>query len=488
MKTEYKRRYQGLTFGSLLLGLLIFFSCEADLEIDRSLEEIRGKQPEITSFSPESTPLLGNVTVKGSALNFVEKAFINGVETPIHQRVNANQIVIEAGVDVTSGPIKLVTGAGKEVVSEGDLNITYPTPSISSEIPTSSKVNENITIEGENMDAVTKVKFGEKEGFIEFKEKNALVIKTPLNNESPIALTLFYNTEAGEQTTVLEEEYEIIIPKPTVNNPPRLMTKGNPVTVIGENMNLVTSVSVGGKETAIDEVTPTSLSFAVPEGLETGYYPIKFVYSEDQETILSNIPYINGEFMKLLDFDDYPIDLPSIQFKPSPITATQQYISDPEMQPAFPPNSDVFYNVVHMGYTGSSVSDIRINDIADNEEKLETVLDEGAFNNTPYLHFWYKSDGVSSVKIYVGDKRRELDSEYRSTNGEWVLVAVNMKGFTSTAADISKRLDVTLQPTSDKSAKEVKEQSIDWFIITDKVLTEFGAEDWSGDEYFKAEG
>lgn len=488
MKTKNKHLYQRFTLGSLLFGILILFSCEAELEVDRSLEEIVGKQPEISSFSPESTPLLGNVNIKGEALNFVEKAFINGVETPIHQRVNATQIIIEAGVNVTSGPIKLVTGAGKEVVSDGSLNITYPIPSVSSEIPNSSKVNENITLEGENMDAVTKVSFGEKEGFIEFKEKNALVIKTPLNNDSPITLTIYYNTEAGEQTTVLENEYAIVIPKPTVNNPPRLTTRDEPVTVVGENMNLVTSITVGGNETSINEVTPTSLTFDIPEGMETGYYPIKFSYSEDQETILEDIPYINGDFIKLLDFDDYPIDLSSIQFKPDPIPATQQYISDPALQPPFPPNSEAYYNVVHMGYTGSSVTDIRINDIAGNEEKLAPVLEDGSFNNTPYLHFWYKSDGVSSLKIYMGDKRREVQSEYRSTNGEWVLVAINLKNFISTATDLSNRLDVTLQPTSDKSAKEVKEQNIDWFIITDKVLTEFGAEDWSSDEYFKPEG
>ena len=487
MKTKYKHHYPRFIFGGLMLSILLLFACEADLEVDRSYEEIVGKQPEILSFSPESIPLLGSVTIEGNALNFVEKAYINGVETPIHQRINATQIIIEAGTNATSGPIKLVTGAGKEVVSEASLSITYPTPTVSSDVPNSSRVNENIILEGENLNTITKVSFGAVEGFIEFKEKNALVVKTPLNNNSSIALTIYYNTEAGEQTEVLEEEYEIIIPKPTVDNPPRLMTRGNPVSVVGENMNLVTSITVGGVDTPINEITPTSLSFDIPDGLDTGYYPVVFSYSGDQETILTDIPYINGEFIKLLDFDDYPLDLPSIQFKPDPIPATQQYIEDPTLQPPFPPGSEAYYNVVHMGYTGSSVTDIRINDIAGNEEKLATVLDDGSFNNTPYLHFWYKSDGLSSLKIYMGGERREIQSDYRSTNGQWVLVAVNLKNFISTATDLSTQLDITLQPTSDESAKEVKEQNIDWFIITDKVLTEFGAQDWTSEEYFKPE-
>ncbi len=471
---------------SLLSIILLLIACDADTEVDRSLEEIVGEQPTINSFSPQSTPLLGNVTVEGSALNFVEKAFINGIETPIHQRVNSTQLIIEAGKEVTSGPIKLITGAGKEVISENDLTITYPTPVVNSEVPTSSLVNEDIILEGENLDAVTKVTFGEVEGPIQFQEEGSLVVRTPLNNNSPMDVSIHFNNEAGEQSTLIQTNYQIIIPAPAITAPPRLMLRDKLVSVLGENINLITSIEIEGQNVPMEEFSENGLSFYAPTELTTGYYDITFYHSEDQEVVLEDIPYIDGDFINVLDFDNYPIDGDEIRFDPDPITAIQEYITDPALQPSFPPNSQAYYNVVHEGLTNSSVSDFRLNDIPGNEQPLSTVLNDGEFNNTPYLHFWYKSDGVSSIKIYMGGQRRELEDDYRSTNGEWILVAVNLKNFISTASDLSTQLDIRIQPTS--SGAEIKEQSLDWFIITDSVLTEFDAEDWSSDQYWAEEG
>jgi len=110
-------------------------------------------------------------------------------------------------------------------------------------------------------------------------------------------------------------------------------------------------------------------------------------------------------------------------------------------------------------------------------ERLANVLDGTSFGGDPVLHFWMRTEDSPTVKIYMGSPRRELQSSFRNTGGDWVLIAVKLKDFISggNIADLNFRLS----PTSASSQPEIKFAEYDWFIITDKVLTEFGALDYS---------
>lgn len=460
-------------FGALVLAL----ACDADVEIDRSFDEILSEQPTIVSFSPQSANVLEEIRVEGTFLNFVTEAYIGDVAAKITQRVNSEQIRIEVPPEARNGKIRLVTQAEKEVTSEDDVMVGYLEPDISSQIPEESTVNENIVLEGENMDVITKVTFGDSEGIIEFKDTQSIVVKTPNDVNSPLDLNIWYYTSEGEVSLNLSETYQIVIPKPTVTAWPKLMSRYQDVTVSGENMNLVDSVYVGEFYAPTLSSNSNSISFAAPEGLETGYQSITFKYAEVEEITEENIPYINGELETYYDWDSYTEEAASLDLSKDPL-ATHQVNGDVPQPPI--PSGTGYYHLEMGTATGSTIGRIRFHQTTDNES-WENILDDGKFNNNPVLHMWVNSEGTKPIlKIYMGgsgnDNRRELPGSNLNNGDEWKLIAIRLKDFIPGLTSVGSILEFRLNTGSSASELPVK-LNLDWIVVTDKVLTEFGAVD-----------
>jgi len=461
----------------LISFTLIFISCDADVEIDRSFDEIVSAQPTIIAFTPQSASVLEEVIIEGTNLNFVTKAFIGNVETKITQRVNGQELRIQVAPEASNGPIKLVTQAGMETTSDLELGVEYPMPNITSEIPNESVVNKNIVLEGENMEVITKVTFGESEGIIEFKGTQSIVVKTPNNSNSPLDLKIWYYSPQGEVSENLTSSYAIVIPKPKVSAWPGMMSRYQDITVAGENMNLVDSVFIGGFYTPVLSASATNISFEAPGELNTGYHNITFKYAEVEEITEENIPYINGELEVFYDWDNYTEEVVDIDLGKDPLATHQLNGAVP--QPPLPQGNSYYH--LEMGTpTGSTIAKIKVHETTNNPTWVN-ILDDGNYNNNPVLHMWVNTEGTDpALKIYIGgtgsDNRRELRGGNLGNGDDWKLIAVKLKGFIPSIDAVGSVMEFRFNTGSGAEEFPVI-LNMDWIIVTDRVLTEFGAVD-----------
>lgn len=461
----------------VLVGAIILSSCDADVEIDRSFDEIMSAQPTISTFSPQSATVLEEVTIEGTFLNFVTKAYVGDVEAQITQRVNSKQLRIEIPPQAIGGKIKLITQAGMEVISTDDISVQYPVPVITSEVPEESIVNENIILEGEFINVVTKVTFGGAPGIIEYKDQQSIVVKTPNNINSPMDLEIWYYTAQGEVSTRVQESYSIIIPKPIISAWPRIMSRYQDITVTGENMNLIESVSIGGVITSILSASANNIIFSSPQELETGFYDIKFTYAEVEEVSKTNIPYINGQLETYYDWDTDTADASDIDLSKDPLAFDQVNRDVP--QPPLPEGTGYYH--LEMGTaTGSTIGRMKFHETSSNST-WQNILDEGNFNNNPVLHFWVNTEGTKPIlKIYIGGtgnpNRRELPGGNLNNGDEWKLIAIRLKDFIPDLDSTGSVMEFRWNTGSSASDLPIK-VNLDWVIVTDQVLTEFGAVD-----------
>ena len=457
------------------LGALLS-SCEAEIEVDKTVEEILSAQPTITALSTGTANILTKVSITGTFLNFAEKAYIGDVECQITQRINGKTLEIEVASDASSGIVKIVTTAGKEAVSEETLSVTYPTPTVTSTFPTSATVNQNITIEGTNLNSITRISFGDMDGVIQFKENQALVVSVPNNENSPLAVNYYYNSTSGEISQELSSNFTVLIPTPIISAWPSLMNRDSEVVIVGTDMNLITAISIGGDEVTLNTLSATSVSFNVPSTVATGYQDITINYGTSGVITQADVPYINGQFESYIEFDSYSAEVFAIDSRKDPL-ATQQ-INNTVEQPPFPGTS--YYNLQMNTGTGSTIARMRLNRETNNDT-WSNILDAGNFNDSPVLHFWMNTENTEPIfKIYIGgtasENRRQLSGSDLNTGDNWQLFAVRLKGFIPSISEVGSTIEFRLNTGSGASTFPVS-VNLDWIIVTDSVLTEFGAVD-----------
>ncbi|WP_161554551.1 IPT/TIG domain-containing protein [Sinomicrobium soli] len=458
-------------------ALLVFtVGCDADTEVDQTVEEILSAQPAITSFSPASADIQSRVLIRGTYLNFASKAYVGDTECRITQRINGETLEIEVAPEAESGVVRIATSAGKEASSPEQLSVTYPQPAVSSELPEGGMVNENIVIEGTNLRTVTKITFGGTEAIIQFKEAQALVVSVPNNEGEGQEVRMYYNTASGETSVALSAGFSITIPTPVINNWPQLMNRDSEVFITGEDLNLVTSVTIDGQEAPINASSATALNFNVPEGVQTGYRDIAVHYGTDKQLVREGVPYINGQYEKYIEFDTDPESVFALDLSKDPL-AVQQLNGNAE-QPPFPGAS--YYNLQMNTGTGSTIARMRLHSETANET-WQQILDPGNFGDNPVLHFWINTEGTAPIlKLYIGGtsnaNRRELSGGNTNTGEGWKLYAVRLKDFIPGLTSVGSAFEIRLNTGSGASVFPVV-VNLDWIVVTDQVLTEFGAED-----------
>lgn len=474
MKT--RSLYLSMLLSAFCSMACIFYACDADTEVDKTVDEILSAQPTITAISPGTADILTKVTVSGTFLNFAEQAFIGDVECQITQRVNGETLEIEVAPQAQSGLVKIVTSAGMEAISDTQLTVTYPTPTVTSTFPDSAAVNENITIEGTNLQSITHISFGDMDGVIQFQEDQALVVSVPNNENSPVEVNYYYNSTSGEVSQQLSGSFTVLIPTPVISNWPSLMNRDSEVTIVGTDMNLITSVSVGGETATLNSASATSVSFNVPSGVATGYQDIIINYGASGQVLQEDVPYINGQFESYIEFDSYAEDVFVIDFSKDPLAVQQ--LNGAVDQPPFPGTS--YYNLNMNTPTGSTISRMRLHNETNNDT-WPNMIDTGNFNDTPVLHFWMNTESTEPIlKIYIGGtgsaNRRQLSGSDINTGDNWQLFAVRLNGFIPTISSVGSTFEFRFNTGSGASEFPIK-VNLDWIIVTDSVLTEFGAVD-----------
>ncbi|MGB5983052.1 MAG: IPT/TIG domain-containing protein [Nonlabens sp.] len=476
MKNWYK------LLGFLLFATIVIIGCDADEEIDQTVEQIKSEQPTITSVSPASAAVNTEVEILGTFLNFADQAFIGDVEAQITSRITGEKLIIQVPNNAVSGTVRIVTEQEKEAISSETLTVTYPAPAVTGSLPVEGDVNSLINIIGTNLVSVTGVAFGGEAGTIEFQEDQALVVRIP-NNVGVVDIEITYLTSSGSTSQVVATGFEIILPQPTLGGFPAVLTRDNEVIVTGQDMNLITDGDVDGAPLTFNSLTPTEVRFDMPSSVNTGYVDVNLNFQGGGTITQSGIPYINGQFEQLYEFDSDPASVFVVDYSKDPNAVPA--INGNVPQPPFPGNQ--YYSLEMNTATGSTVARAKFNETSSNPAAAE-VLDSGNYGDNPVMHFWMHTEGTNpTFKIYIGggssSDRRQLDT-YTEPNidlNEWNLYAVRLNGFIPNGATTASAFDLRLTPGS--SSSPVPEYiNLDWIIVTDRVLTEFGAIDMT-DEF-----
>jgi hypothetical protein len=450
-------------------------ACDADTEIDQTVAQIQSQQPTIASIAPGTAAVNTEVDVVGTFLNFAIEAYIGNVEAQITSRITGEKLKIEVPSNAVSGVVRIVTEQGKEAISSETLIVTYPIPQVTGVVAAAGDVNSLINIIGTNLVGVTSVTFGGVEGTIEFQENQALVVRIP-NNVGFVEIAINYLAVSGEVSTIIAASFEVVLPQPTLGGFPSVLSRDNEVIVTGQDMNLITDGDVDGNIISITTQSPTEIRFFVPAAVMTGYVDINLNFQGGGTIAQTGIPYINGQYNQYYEFDQLSESVMVLSTSTDP-GAVHQIVSGGD-QPPFPGNS--FYSLEMTTSTGSTIGRTKVQEETPNQT-WEDILDATQYNDNPVLHFWLNSEGTQPVFIlYLGGtsnpNRRRWQNSTTNTGNNWQLCAVRLKDFIPGLTSVGSIFEMRI--TTGSSTPIIPAQfNWDWLIVTDQILTEFGAVD-----------
>ena len=221
-------------------SLFIFFvlTALAGCNEKESTDVTEQGDPQIIEFTPTSGKFGQEITVKGEFLRDIQKATIGGVEATIRYKLSQQEIVIVVPANAGNGKIVLSTKE-KKTESEQSFTIVYPVPQVKN-VPAGAHVGDQIEIQGENLDIVSKVCFGDKEASISYQSEREIVATIPFVITDTAPISLYYLDSTGEQFTQPEgPAFEIIKDIPTIDAMAERVTEGSLITLNGTFLNLI---------------------------------------------------------------------------------------------------------------------------------------------------------------------------------------------------------------------------------------------------------
>lgn len=239
--------------------------------------------PTITAVTPNPAKTGENITVTGTNLDLISSVTFGGDKSgEILDGGSATQITVKVPEDATEAAVMFGTNANKSVESAEILTLQKPV--IASISPMTVKTQENITINGSDLDLVAKVVFqGNVEGTIVSKSETQLVVTvSPRSESGKITLTANNGTEVMSTQSLTVEPGNV----PTITNMPATSGPGQMITIEGTKLDLTVDVIFPGniKATSFGMKTATKLEVVVPADVELGVGRISFVTSEGEIT------------------------------------------------------------------------------------------------------------------------------------------------------------------------------------------------------------
>jgi hypothetical protein len=227
-----------------------------------------------------------NLTIDGEFLNYVTSVtFFEGKQVMEFVSQSRTQLVVQVPMDAKTGTILLADGEDEPQVveSENDLIVTLPT--VASLNPSAIVHEDNLTIEGEDLDLVTSIVLpGDitivANDFVSQSE-SSIVVTVPVPTLNG-ALTL--NVASGLQV-VTQQELFIILPIATSLSPGPPVP-GEQITITGTNLNLVGEVKFPAVDATVSEFvsqSATQIVLLAPAEAQTNGM-IKFITLQGYET------------------------------------------------------------------------------------------------------------------------------------------------------------------------------------------------------------
>ena len=238
-------------------------------------QQVEMKVPVITGVAPNPAKTGGIVTVTGQDLDLITKATFGGGKDGQLQGGSATEITIKVPADATEGAITFTTAAGKTVTSGSALTLVKP--SITSISPTDVQFNNEITITGNDLDIVAKVKFsGGQEATPTSASLTEIKVNVPVGTTSG-AITLVANN--GDEVASAQLLNILASTSATITDMPATAQPGEMINIVGLNLGEITEVifPIDISATMFGIKTNELIQVIVPANAKTGVGALKLI-------------------------------------------------------------------------------------------------------------------------------------------------------------------------------------------------------------------
>lgn len=266
----------------LLLALLAVTSCDETPKYD----EVVTLPPVIHSFSPESGKAGTEITITGENLQYASEVSIGGGKATLKYRINPTSLVVVVNADCRTGVIELKNELGSSQ-SPAAFTVVYAVPSLTL-LPASGAVNAQTMMEGDNLDAVSKVLFGTSEAKVIHQSANELVTVVPFVAESEVKVYLEYFDGMDKKRVESVSSFAVVKEAPQVVACPERGESGSLVELTGEKLSAIDAVLFGTTPAVIIEKTDNRLSVMLPTTEVTTTAPLIISYYGIKETIVTS--------------------------------------------------------------------------------------------------------------------------------------------------------------------------------------------------------
>lgn len=286
-----KNSFLSTSLGAVIIGSIIF-SCSEATKIEAEKQEA----PIISDFSPKSGKAKTEIKVWGDNFGTVNKVMIGDVESGIKYKLTQDTIIIYPLSNSKTGKIKLINTYG-ETESTDVFTMEYPIPVLTS-VPENGEAGKEIMIEGENLNVISEIKFGDVVAEITYQSDKEIVVKVP--TDVPDGEKISFSYFNGENTISIESEKTF---SPTKPDPvfdaekPSEGNEGSVITFTGQNLHIIDKVIMNNVTELSISKSETSLSVTLPEVDENTNITLTAVYyGDNQIEILSGFTIIDIKY------------------------------------------------------------------------------------------------------------------------------------------------------------------------------------------------
>ena len=255
--------------------------------------------PTISDISPSPIKAGNTVTITGTDLDLVTSAlFGGGVEGTISTQ-SVTQIEVVVPVNASEDIVTLNTVA-KTTTSINPLELIDPV--VNSINPASVETNADITINGVDLDLISKVIFPDgSEGQFVSQSPTELMVTVPLTATSGKLSFLTVNSFEFQSASDLDVQPADL---PVISTIPSIVAVGDKMVIEGEKMQFATEVMFAGgvSATKFGLKTETLLEVYVPSNAQDGAVTLKTDLGLTTES--SNVNIINPASYEALIYDD----------------------------------------------------------------------------------------------------------------------------------------------------------------------------------------
>lgn len=196
--------------------------------------------PGIKRLSPSRGGVGTNVTISGSMMSNATAIFIGDVEMPIVSRAQYDKIVVSVPASAVTGPISW-TAYGRNTRTEQIFTVLRA-PIMRSYSPLSGAAGSTVTIDGENFDNRTRVRYGNQSARVLSWEPHRLTVMIPPNARQSDYLSVQGDASGASAPT----QFALLIAPSARSMSPARGKPGTEITIFGSGLDMSTQVQVGG--------------------------------------------------------------------------------------------------------------------------------------------------------------------------------------------------------------------------------------------------